>query len=164
MLLLISSSEDIAHCIRAVIGRSFFHILWLLGATYLFLEAREVVAREQINNISFFALLFVLSSYQLSVSRNFLTLQHFKAAERCYESSSLMFIASLLAVFDAALDFLIGSIKTDLNMAGPWPFLFGLGWLINLVAVLLAIKSMEIFLPMLFRSHRPNHSRDESQP
>lgn len=138
--------------------------LWLLGATYLFLEAREVVAREQINNISFFALLFVLSSYQLSVSRNFLTLQHFKAAERCYESSSLMFIASLLAVFDAALDFLIGSIKTDLNMAGAWPFLFGLGWLINLVAVLLAIKSMEIFLPMLFHSHRPNHSRDESQP
>ena len=50
--------------------------LWLLGATYLFLEAREVIAREQINNISFFALLFVLASYQLSVSWYFLTLQH----------------------------------------------------------------------------------------
>jgi len=138
--------------------------LWLLGATYLFLEAREVIVREQINNISFFALLFVLASYQLSVSWYFLTLQHFKSAERCYESSSLMFIASLLAVFDAALDFLIGSIKTGLDMAGLWPFLFGLGWLINLMAVLLAIKSMEAFLPLLFHSRRTNHSGVDSQP
>jgi len=137
--------------------------LWLLGAIYLFLEAREVIAREQITSITIFALLFILASHQLSVSKNFLTLEQFRAASRCYKASSLMFSASLLAVFDAALDFLIGSTKSTGSTSALWSFLFGLGWLINLVAVVLALQSMEKFLPLLFHPHLPDQSGSNPQ-
>ena len=69
-----------------------------------------MIAREQITNITFFAVLFILANHQLSVSRNFLALKQFKTASRCYRASSLMFCASLLGVFDAALDYLIGAV------------------------------------------------------
>ena len=132
--------------------------LWLLGTVYLFIEAHEVIAREQITNITFFTVLFILANHQLSVSRNFLALKQFKTASRCYRASSLMFCASLLGVFDAALDYLIGAVTLPTSAITAWFSLFALGWAVNLVAVLLAIQSMETFLPLLFHSHRPDRS------
>ena len=38
-----------------------------MGAGYLFMEAREVVATKQLSNITIFALLFILASHQLSM-------------------------------------------------------------------------------------------------
>ena len=36
-----------------------------MGAGYLFIEARNVVATKQLSNIAIFAILFILASYQL---------------------------------------------------------------------------------------------------
>ena len=85
--------------------------LWVTGAGYLFIEAREVVATKQIANITIFALLFVLASHQLNISKVYLLVEKLSLATRCYRASSLMFIASLMAVFDASIDFLISSVS-----------------------------------------------------
>ena len=74
-----------------------------------------------------------------------------------------MFCASLLGVFDAALDFLIGALKLPANVTPAWSFLFALGWLINLMAVVLAIQSMESFLPLLFHPYLPDQSESNPQ-
>ena len=124
--------------------------IWLMGIGYLFIEVREVVAAKQLANITIFALLFILASHQLSHCRLYLTLRKIPLATRCYRASCFMFIASLMAVFDASLDFLIG--YSSLAPQGTLPLapLLILGRIINLFEVILAIRSMELFLPVIF--------------
>ena len=60
-----------------------------------------------------------------------------------------MFIASLMAVFDASLDYLISSITPE-SLAPPvLTSLFILGWSVNLIAVIFALISMDLFLPIM---------------
>ena len=120
-----------------------------MGAGYLVIEAREVVATKQLSNITIFAILFILASYQLNVSRLFIVLKKFAPASRCYRASSLMLIASLLAVFDASLDFLISSISPESLAQIALTWLFILGWSVNLTAVIFTLISMELFLPII---------------
>ena len=61
-----------------------------------------------------------------------------------------MFIASLMAVFDASLDFLIGYSSLDTQGTLPLASLLVLGRIVNLLEVILAIRSMELFLPVIF--------------
>ena len=123
--------------------------LWVTGAGYLFIEAREVVATKQIANITIFALLFVLASHQLNISKVYLLVEKLSLATRCYRASSLMFIASLMAVFDASIDFLISSVSPESLSSSILISLFNLGWVVNLVAVILTLVSMELFLPVM---------------
>ena len=120
-----------------------------MGAGYLFIEAREVIATKQLSNITIFAILFILASYQLNVSRLYATLKKLALASRCYRASSLMFIASLMAVFDASLDFLISSISPESLAPIVLTWLFILGWSVNLMAVIFTLISMELFLPII---------------
>lgn len=135
-----------------------------MGAGYLFMEAREVVATRQIANITIFALLFVLGSHQLSTSRLHLSLQRQAVAARCYRCSTLMFLASLMAVFDAALDFLISSLPANILPSPIWGSLFVLGWIVNLIAVLLAIRSMEGYLPVILEGLHPSMEELKDSP
>ena len=61
-----------------------------------------------------------------------------------------MFIASLMAVFDASLDFIIGHSSLDNQGTLPLASLLILGRIVNLFEVILAIRSMELFLPVIF--------------
>ena len=134
----------------AKLGQSFIRFgIWLMGAGYLFMEAREVIATKQIANITIFALLFVLASYQLSTARLYISVKKLSLSTRCYRASSFMFIASLMAVFDASLDFLIGSVSPELIAPLLLYFLFIVGWVVNLLAVILTLASMELFLPVM---------------
>ena len=134
----------------AKLGQSLIRFgIWLMGAGYLFMEAREVVATKQLSNITIFALLFILASHQLSIARVHMSVKKFSFSTRCYRASSLMFIASLMAVFDASLDFLISSISPDTLAPILLFFLFIVGWIVNLLAVILTILSMELFLPVI---------------
>ncbi len=128
--------------------------IWLMGAGYLFNEAREVFATKQIANITIFALLFVLASHQLNVSKTFLQIEKLSLATRCYRASSLMFIASLMAVFDASIDFLISSVPSESFSSSILISLFIVGWAINLLAVILTLTSMELFLPVMLSGAR----------
>ena len=120
-----------------------------MGAGHLFIDAREVIATKQLSNITIFAILFILASYQLNVSKFFILLKKFAPASRCYRASSLMFIASLMAVFDASLDFLISSISPESLAPIVLTWLFILGWSVNLMAVIFTLISMELFLPII---------------
>ena len=128
--------------------------IWVAGAGYLFIEAREVVATKQIANITIFALLFVLASHQLNISRLHLSIAKLSLATRCYRASSLMFIASLLAVFDASIDFLISSVSPESLASSILISLFIVGWVVNLFAVILTLTSMELFLPVMLSGVR----------
>jgi hypothetical protein len=55
----------------------------------------------------------------------------------------------LLAVFDASLDFLISSITPGSLSPSVLSSLFVLGWCVNLMAVVFALVSMELFLPIM---------------
>ena len=124
-------------------------MFWIVGAGYLFIEAREVIETKQLSNIAIFAILFILASHQLNISRVHISLKKFIPASRCYRASSLMFIASLMAVFDASLDYLISSITPE-SLAPPvLTSLFILGWSVNLIAVIFALISMDLFLPIM---------------
>ena len=134
----------------AKLGRSVIRIaIWLAGAGYLFVEAREVVATKQLANITIFALLFILANHQLNLSRLYLSIEKITVSTRCYRASSLMFIASLMAVFDASIDFLISSISPESLASIILIALFITGWIVNLLAVVLALYSMELFLPVM---------------
>ncbi|WP_136989184.1 hypothetical protein [Synechococcus sp. UW140] len=61
-----------------------------------------------------------------------------------------MFLASLMAVGDAAQDVFIASLVSAGSYASLLPVLFAIGWVCNLFAVLLALWSMEIYLPVVF--------------
>ena len=128
--------------------------LWVTGAGYLFIEAREVVATKQIANITIFALLFVLASHQLNISKVYLLTEKLSLATRCYRASSLMFIASLMAVFDASIDFLISSVSPESLATSILISLFIIGWFVNLLAVILTLTSMELFLPVMVSGPR----------
>ena len=128
--------------------------LWVTGAGYLFIEAREVVATKQIANITIFALLFILASHQLNISKLYVSINKLSLATRCYRASSLMFIASLMAVFDASIDFLIGSVSPESFASSILISFFILGWMVNLLAVILALVSMELFLPIMISGPR----------
>ena len=133
------------------VGKNLSRIaIWLMGLGYIFIEVREVVAAKQLANITIFALLFILASHQLSHCRLYLTLRKIPLATRCYRASCLMFIASLMAVFDASLDFLIGYSSLDNQGTLPLASLLILGRIVNLFEVILAIRSMELFLPVIF--------------
>ncbi len=120
-----------------------------MGTGYLFIEAREFVATKQLSNIAIFAILFILASYQSSISRLYISLKKFSTACRCYRASSMMFIASLMAVFDASLDFLISFISPESIAPTVLTWLFILGWSVNLLAVIFTLISMELFLPII---------------
>ena len=120
-----------------------------MGVGYLFIEAREVIETKQLSNIAIFAILFILASYQLNISRVHISLKKLAPATRCYRASSLMFIASLMAGFDASLDFLISSITPGSLAPSVLSSLFVLGWGVNLIAVIFALVSMELFLPVM---------------
>ena len=124
--------------------------IWILGVGYLFIEVHGVVATKQLANITIFALLFILASHQLSHSRLYLTLRKIQLATRCYRASCLMFIASLMAVFDASLDFLIGTLQPSSLGTLPLATLLIAGRIVNLLEVILAVRSMELFLPVIF--------------
>lgn len=128
--------------------------LWVTGAGYLFIEAREVVATKQIANITIFALLFILASHQLNISKLYVSIKKFSLATRCYRASSLMFIASLMAVFDASIDFLISSVSPESLASSVLISFFILGWMVNLLAVILTLVSMELFLPIMISGPR----------
>ncbi len=124
--------------------------IWLMGVGYLLIEVHEAITTKQLANITIFALLFILASHQLSHSRLYLTLRKIPLATRCYRASCLMFIGSLMAVFDASLDFIIGSFQPSSLGTLPLATLLIAGRIVNLLEVILAIRSMELFLPVIF--------------
>ena len=108
--------------------------VWLIALGYLLIEALEAVTNRQIINLAIFATLYALATYQLSTARLLFSMRR---------------MAGSVAIGDAAQDAL--AIPLAGSTQGAWllPILFGLGLIFNLVAVVMAIWSLDLYLPML---------------
>ena len=125
-------------------------LFWAMALAYLLLEAREVAAQRQLTQITVFAVLFLVASFQMSLAR-FLSAGVDPAESRVVLQASLtMFMASLFSVLDGALDHLLVMLPAGVA-SGILPALYLLGWLVNLLCVGLGLASMEVFLRFLDR-------------
>jgi len=125
-------------------------LFWVVALAYLLLEAREVAAQRQLTQITVFAVLFLVAGFQMSVARFLSGASDPTQARIVLRCSLAMFSASLFSVLDGALDHLFTSVPG--SVAGlALPALYLLGWLVNLLSVVLALGSMELFLPALRR-------------
>ena len=122
-------------------------MIWALAALYLTVEGREITQLRQLTTFSIFAVLFVVGSFQVSVSRLLLSVASRKEASDAYRASIRMFLASLLAVIDGCMDVAISGMTASVTpLLAP---LLLLGWLVNLACIGLALWSMEIFLGVI---------------
>ena len=125
-------------------------LLWAVAVGYLVLEAREVAAQRQLTQITVFAVLFLVASFQMGVARFLAQCSEPLWARGTLHASLAMFTASLFSVLDGAFDFLFASLQGV--AASPFlPLLYLLGWGVNLLSVVLARASMETFLRILQR-------------
>ena len=102
-------------------------MIWALAALYLIVEGREITQLRQLTTFSIFAVLFVVGSFQIKVSRLLLSVSSRKEASDAYRASIRMFLASLLAVIDGCMDVAISGITASVTPLLP-PRILGLSW------------------------------------
>ncbi len=125
-------------------------LIWGVALGFLLLEARELTAQRQLTQITVFAVLFLVASFQLSTARFLVTGPEAGEATTVLQSALVMFVASLFSVLDGALDQLLASLPGGVEgMAAP--LLHVLNWAINLLSVVLALASIELFFSTLRR-------------
>lgn len=121
-----------------------------MALAYLLLEAREVAAQRQLTQITVFAVLFLVASFQMSVARFLSGVADPAEARIVLQCSMAMFAASLFSVLDSGFDHLFAVLPG--GVAGlALPALYLLGWVVNLLCVVLGLGSMEVFLQVLRR-------------
>ena len=126
--------------------------IWTIALGYLLIEALETFSNRQILNLAIFATLYALATYQYSTARYCFAMGRRNLSASAYRASNRMFLASLMAIGDAAQDAL--AIPLQAISQGAWflPGLFGLGLIFNLVAVVMAVWSLELHLPIVLMS------------
>jgi hypothetical protein len=125
-------------------------LIWVVALGFLLLEARELTAQRQLTQITVFAVLFLVASFQMSTARFLVTGPDAGEAPAVLQSALVMFAASLFSVLDGALDQLLVVLPGGAGgMAGS--VLHVLNWAMNLLCVVLALASIELFLGTLRR-------------
>jgi len=123
-------------------------LLPMIGMAYLAIESREIFELRQLTSFTMFVFLFMMANFQMGVSRALLGTTKRKSGFRAFQSVGLMFVGTLFAAIDAALD----TFFDQLNLLQNTPiiiFLFILGWLCNSAAVVFGLISMDRFIPLL---------------
>ena len=128
--------------------------IWSIALGYLLIEGLEAFSNRQILNLAIFATLNALATYQYSMARYCFAMGRKTMSASAYRASNRMFLASLMAIGDAAQDALAIPLQT--TPQGGWflPGLFGLGLIFNLVAVVLAVWSLELHLPIVLMASK----------
>jgi hypothetical protein len=125
-------------------------LIWVVALGFLLLEARELTAQRQLTQITVFAVLFLVASFQLSTARFLVTGPDAGEAPAVLQSAMAMFAASLFSVLDGALDQIY--VLLPAGAAGSAaPLLHLLNWAVNLFCMVLALASIELFLATLRR-------------
>ena len=125
-------------------------LIWIGALGFLLVEVREVTAQRQLTQITVFAVLFLVASFQMSTARYLVASPEAAEAPTVVQSAFAMFAASLFSVLDGGLDQLLVSLPGGVGaMAAPQLHL--LNWAMNLFCVVLALVSMELFLGTLRR-------------
>ena len=90
----------------------------------------------------------MIANFQMSTSRALLRTTQHRAGTKAAQLAGIMFIATLFAGVDAALD----TFFSQYDLSSNWPLafsLFLLGWLCNSTAVIFAVVSMHQFIGIL---------------
>lgn len=120
----------------------------IIGIGYLVIESREVFVVRQLSNLTLFVAFFMFANLQMVTSRALLRTAKRRAGIKAAQLAGIMFIATLFAAVDAALD----SFFSQYNLSSNWSIgfsLFLLGWLCNSTAVIFAVVSMHRFIDIL---------------
>ena len=120
----------------------------IIGICYLVFESREVFVVRQLSNITLFVAFFMIGNLQMVTSRALVRTTKRRAGIQAAQLAGIMFIATLFAAVDAALD----AFFSQYNLSTSWPIsflLFLLGWLCNSTAVIFAVVSMNRFISIL---------------
>ena len=126
-------------------------LIWLMAICFLIIETLGVFQFKQDTQVAVFALLFVLANFQLRVARSYKSNDQELPFLKAKLASLQMFLASIFAVSDAALDLVIETLlKGKINSVNLFTgALFVIGWFINLAMILLAIISFDRFMRLL---------------
>lgn len=125
-------------------------LIWIAALGFLLVEAREVSAQRQLTQITVFAVLFLVASFQMSTARYLVSSPDAGEAPSVIQSAFAMFAASLFSVLDGVLDQLLVYLPGSVGVMAA-PQLHLLNWAMNLLSVVLALASMELFLATLRR-------------
>ena len=120
----------------------------IVGISYVVIESREVFVVRQLSNLTLFVAFFMIANFQMSTSRALLRTTQHRAGSKAAQLAGIMFIATLFAGVDAALD----TFFSQYDLSSNWPLafsLFLLGWLCNSTAVIFAVVSMHQFIGIL---------------
>ena len=137
-----------------LLNKLYKAVIWCTAGIFIAIESQEIFELQQINQITIFALLFVISNYQLSTARYHLAAKDNMNERQAKQASFQMFTGSLLAALDAAMDQLIQDSAQQSNglIAIPTTALFYLGWVINLIMALLVARSLSSFVDVMTTS------------
>ena len=134
------------------IVNSAFHILRFLfpvtGVAYLVIESQEVFTVRQLTNLTLFFAFFMIANFQMATGRALLRTNKRREGIRAVQIAGIMFMATLFAALDAALDAFFNQYNLS-SLGAVGYFLFLLGWLCNSTAVVFAVVSMHQFIDIL---------------
>ena len=128
--------------------------IWITAGLFMSLETQGVYELRQIYQVTIFALLLLLSNYQLNTARYYQFGKESGKEIKAKKASHEMFQAALLAILDAGIDQLIkdSSQSTSYFSTIPSSPLFYAGWAINLASTILAAKSLSSFIEITINS------------
>ena len=119
------------------------------GAIFLAVETEQMLKARQLFHATTFAVLFLLASLELSITRFLQRSGSPKLAGKTFKSGVLMFYAAMFDLFDVGLDEFIENFNGFLVDTGLLYPIHFLSWLITLAAVVLAVGSLDLFLRSL---------------
>ena len=139
--------------------------VWLTAGLYVAMETQEVFELKQIHQITIFALLFVISSYQLNTARYYQFNKETEKENKTKQASFRMFTGSLLAVLDAGVDQLIqeSTQRNSTMLDTPTTAMFYAGWLINLTIAVLVAQSLSSFIEVVASQSSLKNNQNPSQ-
>ena len=106
---------------------------------------------QQLLNVTTFAVLFLLASLQLSITR-FLQRGRFpRLADKTFESGVIMIYAAMFDLFDGCLDEFIRRFGAKLDSVGLTYSVHVFSTLMTAIAVILAIVSLDLFFRTLVK-------------
>ena len=143
-----------------LLNKLYKAVIWCTAGIFIAIESQEIFELQQINQITIFALLFVISNYQLSTARYHLAAKDNENECLAKKASFQMFIGSLLAALDAGLDQLIqdSAQHSNSSIGIPTTAMFYLGFLINIIMALLVAKSLTSFVDVMATSKNSRNS------
>ena len=119
---------------------------------------------QQLLNVTTFAVVFLLASLQLSITR-FLQRGGFpRLADKTFKSGVIMIYAAMFDLFDGCLDEFIRRFGGELDFLGLTYSVHVLSTLMTAIAVILAIGSLDLFFRTLVKHPQLSGAGDAARP